>query len=1675
MSKQFTYTLKMDAEIGNLVSKVEQAKSSMAGLVKTGKFPGIEKSFNSIEKALGKIQETAKTPITSAATFGNLQKDVAAVQVQLQGLEKIIANVMALPDVDKMKFLPPELEKTVSGITTALSTFSAALEAAEQKTADLLTAEKNLAEAQKKLLGAQNKQAEAQQKVNDEQGRIKAKKEEIEVIKEQIEILKEYQAIQKLYEETGAPKNKKITDESGTTYSLPKAKNEAKKITTNLGLDFDAGADVAIAELTSQLETQEKALTSCEAAERRYQTTLNGATSSVTAKQAQVNKLTASLDELNAEFEKNKAQKVQVTFNALRKQAEALGISLEDIPIEYTKEAFEKLEQRMQQTSLGSFQAFNDEINQAETNLGQLGDAADSAGDKFAIAADEFQEGNEKFKNTTAILERIRDFVGLKGGIEIARAAMRNAISTIKELDAVMTEMAVVTDLSVGDYWKQLPEHTAQANELGVAISEVYKAETLYYQQGLKTNEVTAMSAETLKMARIAGLSAEDATNKMTAALRGFNMELNETSAQKVADVYSELAAITASDVDEISSAMTKTASIASSAGMEFETTAAFLSQIIETTRESAETAGTAMKTVIARFQELKKDPSEIGEVDGEIVDANAIETALRSVGVSLRDASGQFRDLDDVFLELANKWDSLDTNTQRYIATIAAGSRQQSRFIAMMSDYGRTQELVTAANNSAGASNEQFEKTLESLESKLAKLKNAWDSFTMGLMDSEILKAGVELLTNFITAINNLTNALGPFDGAAKIGLLVAALYLGDKALHVFMASLKSGSTVFQAFYATGRAAIDSIHKRFVILRNLFAKKISIELDNKNLSKATEAIKRHQQATNTLKNIEQNRIDTTRKGNLTDAASAKYNQEAADAKKARAIAEEELAVATGLNAAQTKTFLSFSKMGLDTDKALLLTKAGLTTKNFEQAASLFGVEAATIANNYATKLENASGIKALLLKGSLTASTWLYNIAKKAETAGILGGIPAKIADIAANWGLQASMWPILVIALLLVAALGALALIIWAVVSAIKAFIKNSPEGKLKSAEEAAKAAADAADKAKEAYEGLADAFDSLDDKYKSLEELTKGTKEWKEAVREINTEVMALINRYSELAKFVTNKDGVLTIDLESEEVQKILQQYETADVKAQAASLAAKMNVNEKQSEVDKKGLSEAATVQNEAALGWQRFGGVALGTFATVFGAPVLGGVASGMIMNDADEKERQGKEATDQMAKALADGLANIDEYGNIIAVKGSEDKLAELGLTTEQVETFGNAIADGAEELRKYGQALRQREEEEKAYYQSIANSVLGTIDATQYSKEQQKQMANAATSEMAERLTKKAEESFDSLTDTDKSKAKQAVARSLYGKDATISGNTIKYKDEEGKEVEKELQEEEFKKQWAAMEATEEMRIALEAVPSRINKTVIALENLSAGLGAAYKRLVADPNKITKGDAKRLQTEVDTVNLNSIWSTLTEAERKYFGDFETFVEEQRKPLKEFEAAITDIEAKLSKATGQTVVLADSFSVEGAEGYADVLSTIVTTTGQSTTAMSEFQEHVAAMGAALPEEELNFLMNAIGDMDETNLKDWEQLKIMLEETGHEAILTSTAFKNFEVKTKELVNAINKVNISKLVEGFRDFQKIIGDILSGEQGREIGEELYNKLINSNTKLSKDII
>lgn len=78
------------------------------------------------------------------------------------------------------------------------------------------------------------------------------------------------------------------------------------------------------------------------------------------------------------------------------------------------------------------------------------------------------------------------------------------------------------------------------------------------------------------------------------------------------------------------------------------------------------------MKTIIARFSEVKELFSQ-GQLtgtdsEGEEININKIDTALQQVGISLKDFLLGNQGLDDVFLQLAEKWDTLDLATQRYL-----------------------------------------------------------------------------------------------------------------------------------------------------------------------------------------------------------------------------------------------------------------------------------------------------------------------------------------------------------------------------------------------------------------------------------------------------------------------------------------------------------------------------------------------------------------------------------------------------------------------------------------------------------------------------------------------------------------------------------------------------------------------------------------------------------------------------------------------------------------------------------------------------------------------------------------------------------------------------------------------------------------------------------------------
>lgn len=164
-----------------------------------------------------------------------------------------------------------------------------------------------------------------------------------------------------------------------------------------------------------------------------------------------------------------------------------------------------------------------------------------------------------------------------------------------------------------------------------------------------------------------------------------------------------------------------------------------------------------------------------------------------------------------------------------------------------MMSDYDRTMELVEAANDSAGSSQKQFEKTMESLESKLNVLANAWNEFTMGIANNQVIKTVIDLLSQFVTTINNLTDSLGDgISGFLKLSLLIGGLSIGKTLFNSIFGFIKrefsslgteSGKTFSDNFIKSLKGIKKSISKEGREYANSLATIYAKELKQKKIS----------------------------------------------------------------------------------------------------------------------------------------------------------------------------------------------------------------------------------------------------------------------------------------------------------------------------------------------------------------------------------------------------------------------------------------------------------------------------------------------------------------------------------------------------------------------------------------------------------------------------------------------------------------------------------------------------------------------------------------------------------------------------------------------------------------------------------------------------------------------
>ena len=457
----------------------------------------------------------------------------------------------------------------------------------------------------------------------------------------------------------------------------------------------------------------------------------------------------------------------------------------------------------------------------------------------------QFDKQTKMINNIKGMADR---FLGLYQIIGFIKKGFHEMATTIKELDSVMNGISVVTKMSTSDLWNQVDVYSKMAQQYGTSIKGAYEVSRIYYQQGLETRDVMTLTEETLKLSKISGLDYATTTDYMTTALRGFKMEMTEAS--KVVDVYSNLAAHTAVSQQELAEAMTRTASSMQSVGSTFEETSAMIATMVAVTRESASNIGSAMKSIASRYGELTKDPKALLDSEGEAMSFNKVDAALKSVGISMQTADHQFRSFTEVILELSDAWNTLDSTQQRYIATQFAGNRQQSRFLALVSNGDLLRQNLQVAENSEDIGTTQALKTLDSIETKINQVTTAWQQFYLNVGLEDAWKGALTGITNILNTLNKMPKAFGKFPIVA-IGVVTNAITLIRGLINSAIQSVTQ--TIVQAAGSTGteigtnmgnnmkitfRQAIQDVKDQLNILKNEGINKNNIVIDPSAVSK---------------------------------------------------------------------------------------------------------------------------------------------------------------------------------------------------------------------------------------------------------------------------------------------------------------------------------------------------------------------------------------------------------------------------------------------------------------------------------------------------------------------------------------------------------------------------------------------------------------------------------------------------------------------------------------------------------------------------------------------------------------------------------------------------------------------------------------------------------------------
>ncbi len=359
-------------------------------------------------------------------------------------------------------------------------------------------------------------------------------------------------------------------------------------------------------------------------------------------------------------------------------------------------------------------------------------------------------------------------WLSVSSGVMLLISKTKDAISEIKELDNILTEISKTSDMT-SQQLKQLGMDAYDAaSKYGRIASDYLLGVQEMARSGFYGEKGFAMAEQSLLAQSAGDMTADLANNYILATNAAYKLNGESDKLNAVLDGQNSITNRNSVAMADMATAMSEAGTVASSYRVSIEDLSAMIGTIESVTKLGGSEVGNAIKAILINLQNVTSD---------KIVDtldaANASMTEFVNGAEKLRNPIDILRDLAKTFNQLDE-----DDPLRAEILTNIGQKYHAAKLGALLQNMEMFDKMLVDYSEGTGSALEESNKSAENLTGTLNKLHNSWTEFVNGIIESEGLKIGVKLLNGLVEGATSLTSKLGSL-GTIGLG---AGLFAGVK-----------------------------------------------------------------------------------------------------------------------------------------------------------------------------------------------------------------------------------------------------------------------------------------------------------------------------------------------------------------------------------------------------------------------------------------------------------------------------------------------------------------------------------------------------------------------------------------------------------------------------------------------------------------------------------------------------------------------------------------------------------------------------------------------------------------------------------------------------------------------------------------------------------------------------